>query len=30
MDCGDATVLLIDDESEVREGLARLLRAVGW
>jgi len=30
MDCGDATVLLIDDEAEVREGVSRLLRAVGW
>lgn len=30
MDCGDATVLLIDDESEVRAGISRLLRAVGW
>jgi FixJ family two-component response regulator len=30
MDSGDATVLLIDDESEVRDGIARLLRAVGW
>lgn len=30
MDCGDATVLLIDDEAEVREGISRLLRAAGW
>ena len=30
MDCDDATVLLIDDESEVRAGISRLLRAVGW
>ncbi|HSX65763.1 MAG TPA: response regulator [Pseudoxanthomonas sp.] len=30
MDCGDATVLLIDDELEVRAGISRLLRSVGW
>ncbi len=30
MDGGDATVLLVDDESEVREGISRLLRAAGW
>lgn len=30
MDHGDATVLLVDDEPEVREAISRLLRAAGW
>lgn len=30
MDSGEATVLLVDDELDVREGVARLLRSAGW
>lgn len=30
MDLTEATVLLIDDEAEVRDAIARLLRSAGW
>ncbi len=30
MDSTDATVLLIDDDLEVRDGVGRLLRSAGW
>lgn len=30
MEYCDATILLVDDEAEVRDGLARLLRSAGW
>ncbi|QDH70446.1 response regulator transcription factor [Lysobacter alkalisoli] len=30
MDCTDASVLLIDDDAAVRNGLVRLIRSAGW